>query len=131
MMSVKRLIAKMKHHKRPASTPVVHKLACKKLKQQEDWPEWLDTKATQFDQYAQQGMFGYPIEPFTQAAIFHWVWVYKIKATDNIRKKARGVCDGSICGGTVQITGHTFASTHEMLNFCLFLAICAILHKFI
>jgi hypothetical protein len=37
-------------------------------------------------------MFGTPCAPPPQAAIFHWVWIYKIKPEDNNRKKARAVC---------------------------------------
>jgi hypothetical protein len=51
-------------------------------------------------------MFGEPVEVDEDAAIFHLVWTYGIKALDH-RKKARCVCDGLSCSGSVQILDET------------------------
>ena len=59
------------------------------------------------------------------AAIFNWVWTYKIKEDKN-HKKAQDVCDGSTCGGHAWIIGQTYAPTHNMTNLRLFFALAAI-----
>jgi hypothetical protein len=61
-------------------------------------------------------MFGTPTVPSPDSAIFYWVWVYVVKETENNRKKARAVCDGSTRGGAAKISGHTFAPTPAMID---------------
>jgi hypothetical protein len=95
-------------HHLPNTTPAAHRLTCRGLKSQPGWLDWLQSEAEQeLDSYATQGMFGTPCAPPPQAAIFHWVWIYKIKTEDNNRKKACPVCNGSMRGGHPMIAGHT------------------------
>ena len=72
----------------------VMKLTRGKLLQQDDWTDWQDSEYLQLDQYNTQGVFGTPVAPTEDGAIFHLVWTYAVKAVDS-RKKARCVCDGS------------------------------------
>ncbi len=72
----------------------VMKLTRGKLLQQNDWMDWQDYEYLQLDQYYTQGMFGTPVAPTEDDAIFHLVWTYAVKAVDG-RKKAPCVCDGS------------------------------------
>jgi hypothetical protein len=76
-------------------------------------------------------MFGTPCLPPPHAAIFHWVWIYKIKTEDNDRKKARAVCDGSTRGGQATIAGHTYAPTPDMTDLRLFFALSALENKLV
>ncbi len=59
-----------------------------KLIKQQDWAEWQASEFLQLDQYDAQGMFGTPVMVDSEAAVFHSVWTYAIKAVDG-RKKAR------------------------------------------
>jgi hypothetical protein len=70
------------------------KLTRGKLIQRDDWSDWQQSEFLQLDQYDAQGMFGEPVATTSNAAVFHLVWTYVIKALDG-RKKARCVCDGS------------------------------------
>ena len=115
----------------PLCTPVSHRLTRRGLQTQPGWPEWLRSEAEQLDSYATQGMFGTPCTPPPQAAIFHWVWIYKIKTEDNNRKKARAVCDGSTRGGQAMIAGHTYAPTPDMTDLRLFFALAALENKLV
>jgi hypothetical protein len=108
---------------------VAHRLTCQGLKTQPGWSDWLQSEAEQLDSYDTQGMFGTPCAPPPNAAIFHWVWIYKIKTEDNNRKKARAVCDGSTCGGQAMIAGHTYAPTPDMTDLCMFFAPLAALEN--
>ena len=83
------------------------------------------------DQYDKQDMFGSPVAPPPGAAIFHWVWIYKVKDEDNYRKKARAVCDGSTRGGQAQIHGPTYAPTPDMTDLRLFFALATLENKLI
>jgi len=65
----------------------VMKLTRGKLLQQDDWTDWQESKFLQLNQYDAQGMFGTPVAPTNEDAIFHLVWTYAIKALDG-RKKA-------------------------------------------
>ena len=60
---------------------------------QPNWDEWQSSEYLQLDQYFEQGMFGIPQLVDENAAVFHTVWAYAIKALDG-RKKARFACDG-------------------------------------
>ena len=72
----------------------VMRLTRGKLIKQHDWEEWQASEFLQLDQYDAQGMFGLPVMVDSNAAVFHSVWTYAIKAVDG-RKKARWACDGS------------------------------------
>jgi hypothetical protein len=72
----------------------VMKLTRGKLLQQDDWTDWQDSEYLQLNQYNTQGMFGTPVAPTEEDAIFHLVWTYAVKAVDG-RKKAWCICDGS------------------------------------
>jgi hypothetical protein len=102
------------------------KLTRRKLLQQTDWPEWEQAEFKQLDAYYAQGMFGAPVSPDSDFAIFHWVWVYNVKPHENNRKKARAVCDGSTRGGSSVVHGHTFAPTPDMVDFRLMVALAAL-----
>ena len=72
--------------------------------------ECLAAEIHQFDQYAQQDMFGDPCPP--PASIFYWVlWIYKIKEEEETRKKAGAVCDGSTHVEQAQVHDPTYAPT--------------------
>ena len=118
-------------HALPPCTPVAHRLTRRGLKTQPGWCDWLASEAEQLDSYATQGMFGTPCAPPLHAAIFHWVWIYKIKTEDNNRKKARAVCDGSTRGGQAMIAGHTYAPTPDMTDLRLFFALSALENKLV
>jgi hypothetical protein len=75
-------------------TTRVMKLTQGKLLQQDDWTDWQDSEYLQLNQYDTQGMFGSPVAPTDDDAIFHLVWTYAVKAVDG-RKKSWCVCDGS------------------------------------
>ena len=73
----------------------VMKLTRGKLLKGPDWDEWQSSEYLQLNQYQTQGMFGTPLFVDDDAAVFHTVWTYGIKALD-ARKKALMVCDGSL-----------------------------------
>jgi hypothetical protein len=70
------------------------KLTRGKHLQQDDWTDWQDSEYLQLDQYNTQEMFGTPVAPIEDDAIFHLVWTYVVKTVDG-HKKAWCVCDGS------------------------------------
>jgi hypothetical protein len=102
----------------------IMKLTHGKLLNQEDWSAWHESEYLQLDQYNAQGMFGDPINAKDDAAIFHLVWTYAIKALDG-RKKARCVCDGSTRLGSVQVLDETYANRVDQTNSRLFYAVAA------
>ncbi len=63
------------------------KLTQGKLLKGPNWDEWQGSEYLQLNQYHTQGMFGTPVLVDEDAAVFHTVWTYGIKALDN-RKKA-------------------------------------------
>ena len=69
-------------------------------------------------------MFGAPVAVKEDDAIFHLVWTYAIKALDR-RKKARCVCNGSTCSGSVQVLDKTYANCVNQTSSSLFYAIAA------
>src|SRR5687768_5177301 len=95
--------------------PAVHKLAQQQLQKMPDWTNWLHAKAQQHKQYKWQNMLGQPIKRPHNAAIFKWVWVYRIKLDDNC-KKVCGACDSSTRGKLAFVSSHAYASTPEMLE---------------
>jgi len=95
-----------------------------KLLRQDDWADWQELEYLQLDQYDSQGMFGDPVAVDEDAAVFHLVWTYAIKALDH-RKKARCVCDGSSRSGSVQILDETYANCVNQTSSRLFYAIAA------
>jgi hypothetical protein len=72
-------------------------------------------------------MFGTPCTAPIDASIFLWVWLYSIKPHNNDRKKVRGVCDGSTCGGKTMDHGATYAPTPQHIDFRLQNALAALL----
>jgi hypothetical protein len=102
----------------------VQKFTRRTLEKRDDWPDWAASEHKQLNQYAKQDMFGSPIPPPPNAAVFNWVWTYVLK-TDGT-KKARGVCDGSTRGGQVRTQDHTYASCVEQTSLRLFYALCAL-----
>jgi hypothetical protein len=67
-------------------------------------------------------MFGAPCAAHVDASVFYGVWLYSIKPHENNRKKVRGVCDGSTCGGKTMIHGATYAPTPQQMDFRLQIA---------
>ena len=63
----------------------------------------------QLDQYDSQGMFGSPVMVDSEAAVFHSVWTYAIRALDG-QKKARWTCDGLMHLRQAQILDETYAN---------------------
>jgi hypothetical protein len=97
------------------------KLTRGKLLRQDGWDDWQDSEYLQLDQYDSQGMFGDPVAVDDDAAVFHLVWTYAIKALDH-RKKARCVYDGSSRSGSVQILDETYANCVDQTSLRLLLA---------
>ena len=60
----------------------VMRLTRGKLLKQHDWEEWQESEFLQLDQYNAQGIFGLPVMVDSDAAVFHSVWTYAIKAVD-------------------------------------------------
>ena len=58
------------------------------------------------------------------AAVFHLVWTYNIKAVDG-RKKARCVCDGSSRSGSVKVLDKVYANCVDQTSARLFYAVAA------
>ncbi len=69
-------------------------------------------------------MFGNPVAPTDEDAIFHLVWTYAVKAV-NGHKKARCVCDGSTRFGMVHVLAETYANCVNQTSTCLFYAVAA------
>ena len=67
-----------------------------------DWDEWQSSEYLQLNQYQTQGMFGIPTLVDEDAAVFHTVWTYGIKALD-ARKKAPMICGGSLRAGQAHV----------------------------
>ncbi len=105
-------------------TTRIMKLTHGKLVNRDDWLAWQDSEYLQLDQYDAQSMLGDPVAAREDAAIFHLVWTYVIKALDG-RKKARCVCDGSSCSGLVQVLVETYANCVDQTSSRLFYAIAA------
>jgi len=66
-------------------------------------------------------MFGLPVMVDSNAAVFHSVWTYAIKAVDG-RKKARWACDGSPRSGQDE----TYANCVDQTSSRLFYALAAV-----
>jgi hypothetical protein len=93
-------------------TAVANRLTRKGLKNQPNWNEWQSSDFLQLDDCDAQGMFGAPCAPDPGRALFHWVWLYKIKENENNHlKKACAVCDGSTRGGQAQVQEQMYAPT--------------------
>ncbi len=102
----------------------VMKLTRGKLLKQSDWNNWQELDYLQLNQYFDQGMFGLPQLVDKDAAIFHLVWTYNIKALDR-RKKARCVCDGSPRAGQVRILDETYATCVDQTSSRMFYTVAA------
>lgn len=102
----------------------VMKLTRGKLLKQPDWDDWQNSEYLQLNQYFEQGMFGIPQLVDDEAAVFHTVWAYAIKALDG-RKKARFACDGSPRSGQARILDETYANCVDQTSSRLFYAVSA------
>jgi len=100
------------------------KLTRGKLLKQPDWDDWQNSEYLQLNQYFDQGMFGIPQLADDEAAVFHTVWAYAIKALDG-RKKARFACDGSPRSGQARILDETYANCVDQTSSRLFYAVAA------
>jgi hypothetical protein len=103
-------------------TTRIMKLTRGKLVNRDNWSAWQGSEYLQLDQYDAQGMFGDPVAAGDDAAIFHLVWTYVIKAQDGC-KKAQCVCDGSSRSGSVQVLNETYANCVDQTSSRLFYAI--------
>ena len=83
----------------------------------------------QLNQYDKQGMFDHPCIPPPDAAIFLWVWIYKIKEENNDCKKAHTICDGSTHGGHAQMSDQIFTPNPDMTDLSLFFTHAALENK--
>ncbi len=86
--------------------------------------DWQDLEYLQLNQYYDQGMFGTPQCVNKEAAVFHTVWMYVIKALDGY-KKAQFACDGSPRWGQVHILDETYANCINQTSSCMFYGIVA------
>ncbi len=102
----------------------VMRLTRGKLLKQPDWTDWQESEYLQLNQYHDQGMFGKPLEVEEDAAVFHLVWTYNVKALDG-QKKARCICDGSPRAGQACILNETYANCINQTSSRLFYAIAA------
>jgi hypothetical protein len=95
-----------------------------RLIQQDDWNDWQHSEYLQLDQYSDQACFGTPMAVDKDDAVFHLLWTYNIKAVDG-RKKARCVCNGSSCSGSVKVLDEVYANCVDQTSSRLFYAIAA------
>ena len=102
----------------------VMKLTRGKLLKGPNWDKWQSSEYLQLNQYHTQGMFGTPLLVDDDAAVFHTVWTYGIKALDD-RKKARMVCDGSLRAGQAHVLDETYANCVDQTSSRMFYAIAA------
>ena len=103
----------------------VSKLTRSKLHKQDDWDDWQQSEFLQLDQYASQFMFGDPVKPPSQEAIFNLVWSYVEKVLDG-RKKARCTADGSARNGMVRVLDQTYANCIDHTGARIFYAASAV-----
>ncbi len=106
-------------------TTCITELTHGKLVKWDDWLAWQDSEYLQLDQYNAQGMFSDPVTTRDDAAIFHLVWTYVIKALDGRKKAQCDVCDGSSRSGLVQVLNETYANCVDQSSSRLFYAIVA------
>jgi hypothetical protein len=102
----------------------VMKLTCGKLLKGPNWTDWQNSEYFQLNQYHAQGLFVDPTLVAADAAVFHTVWTYNIKALD-LRKKARCVCDGSPRAGDAIILDETYTNCVDQTSSRLFYGISA------
>ena len=102
----------------------VMKLTRGKLLKQPDWNKWRDSEFLQLNQYDEQGMVGTSQLVDEDAADFHTVWTYAIKALDG-RKKARFACDGLPRSGQTRILDETYANCVDQTSSRMFYAVAA------
>jgi hypothetical protein len=69
-------------------------------------------------------MYGKPQVVDEDAAVFHLVWTYNIKALDG-QKKARCVCDGSLWAGQARILDKMYTNCVDQTSSHMFYAIVA------
>jgi hypothetical protein len=69
-------------------------------------------------------MFGQPTLVDNDAAVFHTVWTYNIKALNHC-KKACCVCDGSACAGEAVILDKMYANCVDQTSSHMFYGITA------
>jgi hypothetical protein len=106
-------------------TTKVMKLTQRILLQQDDWDDWQESEYLQLNQYHAQNMFGFPVAPSKDDAVFHLVWTYNIKAVDG-RKKARCICNGSTWSGKVLVLTETYANCVNQTSAWLFYAVASV-----
>jgi hypothetical protein len=128
LRDVRKILRSLRETPEPA---IAHRLTRPGLKKQPDCSEWQSSEFLQIDNYEYQGMFGTPCAPLPGHALFHWVWLYKIKEKENDLKKARAVCDGFTRGGQAQVQGQTYAPTPDMTDLRLFFALATLEGKLV
>jgi hypothetical protein len=88
----------IRHHLEDIRSPKAHKLTRRTLAGAVDWPEWEASEYKQLNQFAQQGMFAYPIPTPPNASIFNWVWTYNVKTDEATPKCSPSYRNGCIGG---------------------------------
>ena len=98
-------------------------LTWSKIKQRDDYNEWIQSRYKQLDQYEAQEMFEDPAPLPKGANLLPLIWTYVLKPDGT--KKARCVCDGNIHRKGTVVLGHTYANSLEQPAARLFWAIAA------
>ena len=101
-----------------------------KLRQQDDWNEWIASEKLQLDLYEQQNMFSAPTslpEDMTGVNVLPMIWTYLVKSCG--RKKARCVANGAPhLKGSITLA-NTYAACLEQNGARIFWAVSAIQNK--
>jgi hypothetical protein len=100
------------------------KLTRGKLIKGPNWMDWQDLEYLQLNQYNAQGMFGPPTLVDNDAAVFHTVWTYNVKALDHC-KKARCICNGSPRAAKAIILDKTYTNCVKQTSSRMFYGITA------
>ena len=107
-------------------------LTRKRLQQQDDWNDWIESERLQLDQYEQQDMFGPPGELPTgidDINVLPMIWTYLTKTCG--RKKARCVANGAPhLKGSVTLA-NTYAACLEQTAARIFWSLAATLGKLV
>jgi len=102
------------------------KLTYKQTQNSPHVEKWGQSEFQQLDQYNSQNMFGQPTPKTPRLKnIWRLLWTYLVEPPPDNRKKARCVCDGSLCARKNCNIGHTFARCLAHNGKCIFWAIAA------
>ena len=92
------------------------RLTRRKVKQMDEWPQFLESEWTQLNKYHSQKMFGEPCPRPKNVTVLPWVWTYLFKMDpvtfDNL-PKSRGTCNGANRPGRQVTLAETYAACVE------------------